>query len=274
MIRLFQFPPAMGLPNASGFCLKLETWLRMAGLPYQNVHTMNLARAPKGKLPHVDDDGVAVADSGFIIEHLTQRYGVTLDRHLDAGARAQSLLLQRALEEHLYWCMLYFRWADDRYWPATREAFFGALGAPRSWFVPALVRKAMVKQVSSAGIGRHSTEEVVTLAMQDVGALATVLGDKPFLFGAPSSIDASAYGMLANLLFVDIDLPLKRRVIQDFPKVVAYCERMRQVYWHQSLTQLPAHPDAPAGAGVQPSRASCSSSLPASAMKSVMRLRS
>ncbi len=30
MIRLFQFPPAMGLPNASGFCLKLETWLRMA----------------------------------------------------------------------------------------------------------------------------------------------------------------------------------------------------------------------------------------------------
>ena len=225
---------------------------------------MNLARAPKGKLPHVDDDGVAVADSGFIIEHLTQRYGIALDRHLDAGARAQSLLLQRALEEHLYWCMLYFRWTDERYWPATREAFFGALGAPQSWFVPALVRKAMIRQVSGVGIGRHSAEEVVTLAMQDVEALATVLGDKPFLFGAPSSIDASAYGMLANLLFVDIDLP----------KVVAYCERMRQVYWHQSLTQLPAHPDAPAGAGVQPSRASCSSSLPASVMKSAMRLRS
>ena len=33
MIKLFQFPPAFGLPNASPFCMKLETWLRMAGLP-------------------------------------------------------------------------------------------------------------------------------------------------------------------------------------------------------------------------------------------------
>ncbi len=32
MIVLYQFPPAFGLPNASPFCMKLETWLRMAQL--------------------------------------------------------------------------------------------------------------------------------------------------------------------------------------------------------------------------------------------------
>lgn len=128
MIRLFQFPPAMGLPNASGFCLKLETWLRMSGLPYENVYTMNLGRAPKGKLPHiVDDDGSALADSGLIIEHLKRRHGVRLDDHLDRLQQAQSLMLQRTLEEHVYWCVLHFRWADDRYWPVTREAFFGSM---------------------------------------------------------------------------------------------------------------------------------------------------
>lgn len=231
MIRLFQFPPAMGLPNASGFCLKLETWLRMAGLQYENVYTMNLGRAPKGKLPFIIDDGTTLADSSFIIDHLTKRHGVTLDDHLDRGERAQSLLLQRTLEEHAYWCVLYFRWADDRFWPATREAFFAGMGAPYKWFVPKLARQGMVKQVKAAGIGRHSADEITALGMRDIDAIATVLGDKPFLFGEPSSVDASAYGMLANVVFVDLDLPFKTLIERDYPSLVRYCERMRDVYW-------------------------------------------
>ena len=38
MIKLFQFPPYWGLPNASPFCMKVETYLRMTGIPYQNVY--------------------------------------------------------------------------------------------------------------------------------------------------------------------------------------------------------------------------------------------
>lgn len=232
MIRLFQFPPTMGLPNGSGFCLKLETWLRMAGLPYENVYTMHLGRAPKGKFPFITDDhGVTVADSSLVIDHLTRLHGVTLDAHLDPLQRAQSLLLQRTLEEHAYWCVLYFRWADERYWPATRDAFFGAMGAPYKWFVPRLARKGMLNQVKAAGVGRHTPEEITAMGMRDIDAIATVLGDKPFLFGEPSSIDATAYGMLANVVFVDLDIPFKRLIERDYPSIVRYCERMRQVYW-------------------------------------------
>lgn len=32
MIKLHQLAPAFGLPNASPFCMKVETYLRMAGL--------------------------------------------------------------------------------------------------------------------------------------------------------------------------------------------------------------------------------------------------
>ncbi|WP_018411810.1 glutathione S-transferase family protein [Methyloversatilis thermotolerans] len=232
MIKLIQFPPALGLPNASGFCLKLETWLRMAGLPYENVYSMNLGRAPKGKMPYiVDDDGTTVADSGLIIEHLTRRHGVRLDSHLDASGRAQSLLLQRTLEEHAYWCVLYFRWADERFWPATRAAFFGGMRAPLKWFVPDLARKGMLQQVKSVGVGRHSPDEITEMGMRDIAAIATVLGDKPFLFGQPSTADASAYGMLANVVFVDLDLPFKSRIEREHPSIVRYCERMREVYW-------------------------------------------
>jgi hypothetical protein len=39
LITLHQFAPAFGLPNASPFCMKLETYLRMAGLPCETAVT-------------------------------------------------------------------------------------------------------------------------------------------------------------------------------------------------------------------------------------------
>ena len=45
-IKLYQFPPALGLPNASPFCMKLETYLRMAGLPFENKYTPHLRQHP------------------------------------------------------------------------------------------------------------------------------------------------------------------------------------------------------------------------------------
>ena len=38
-IKLFQFPRMFGIPNVSPFCCKLETWLRIAGIPYDVVNT-------------------------------------------------------------------------------------------------------------------------------------------------------------------------------------------------------------------------------------------
>ena len=38
-IKLFQFPRMFGIPNLSPFCCKLETWLRIAQIPYEVVDT-------------------------------------------------------------------------------------------------------------------------------------------------------------------------------------------------------------------------------------------
>ena len=38
MIKLYQFKPAWGLPNPSPFCMKVETYLRMAGLSYEVIN--------------------------------------------------------------------------------------------------------------------------------------------------------------------------------------------------------------------------------------------
>jgi hypothetical protein len=48
MMKVDPFAPAFGLPNASPFCMELETWLRMAGLPFELVNDgMRLVKAPK-----------------------------------------------------------------------------------------------------------------------------------------------------------------------------------------------------------------------------------
>ena len=47
MITLFQFQRYWGLPNISPFCLKLETYLRLAKIPYQVTSTRNLG--PRAK---------------------------------------------------------------------------------------------------------------------------------------------------------------------------------------------------------------------------------
>ena len=69
MITLFGFGPAFGLPDASPFVTKVEILLKMAGLPYRTDAT-GFSKAPKGKLPYIDDDGARIADSTFIRSHI------------------------------------------------------------------------------------------------------------------------------------------------------------------------------------------------------------
>jgi glutathione S-transferase len=122
MITLHQFGPAFGLPNASPFCMKLETWLRMAGLPYRapEMRLSALGRAPKGKMPYIIDGDKTISDSTFVIDY--------------------------------------------------------------------------------------------------------------FLGDAPSTLDATAYAFLANLLWVPVESPLKVHARQ-YPQLEAYCRRMRERYY-------------------------------------------
>ena len=183
MIKLHQFAPAFGLPNASPFCMKLETYLRMAGLPYERVNSGNVMTAPKRKLPYIDDGGTIVADTSFIIDHLKSRYGDPLDAALTPLERALATAFQRLIEENLYWAVVHTRWADEAGWGKTREAFFGALPAPLRWFVPTLARRALLAEMRGQGMGRHSVAEIHAIGCRDVNAIADFLADKPFMLG-------------------------------------------------------------------------------------------
>jgi len=231
MIKVFQFAPAFGLPNASPFCMKLETYLRMAGLRFEAVNSGDVMKAPKHKLPYIDDDGTVVADTTFIIEYLKGRYGDPLDGALTPAERAVATAFQRLIEENLYWAVVHTRWADAAGWAKTREAFFGAMPAPLRWFVPALARRGLLSELRGQGMGRHSAQEIFAIGCRDVTAVADFLADKPFMLGAqPSSLDATAHAFLANLLWAPVDSPIQRHA-QSRPTLQAYCLRMKARYF-------------------------------------------
>jgi glutathione S-transferase len=233
MIKLYQFAPAFGLPNASPFCLKLETYLRMAEVPFEipPAKLEDLQKAPKGKMPYVDDNGEFVADSSFIIDHLKATYGDKLDGWLDAPQRAVALAFQRLIEENLYWAVVHTRWVEPEGWALTRAAFFDGLSVPLKWIVPHLARRGLLKELHGQGMGRHSMAEIHEIGRRDITALADFLGSKPFMMGEqPSSLDACAYGFLANLVWPPVDSVLKQHARQ-YPQLEAYCQRMRARYY-------------------------------------------
>ena len=231
MIRLHQFAPAFGLPNASPFCMKVETYLRMAGLPFETVNDGNVLKAPKGKLPTIEDDGTLVADSSFIIEHLKQRHGDPLDAGLTPLQSAQATALQRLLEEDLYWAVAYTRWVLPAGWALTKPAFFGALPPPLRWLLPPLARRGMRSSLRGHGMGRHSAAEVMAIGCRDITAVAELLGTQDYMLGAaPTSIDASAYAFLANVLWAPVASPIQAHAAQR-PNLQAYCQRMKARYY-------------------------------------------
>jgi len=221
-----QLPGAWGLSSISPFCLKLEVYLRLVGLPFRAVVDATPFGGPKRKLPWIEHDGKKIGDSGFIIEYLERRFGVDPDARLSAAERAAAHALRRLVEENLYWVLVYDRWAVDDNWRAFRTVVLGGVpGAVRPLLAP-IARRGVLRQLRGHGIGLHSGDEIHSIGRRDLAALADFLGDKPYLMGAaPTSIDATAYGLLANIMKVPIATPVRDDALKR-PNLVAYLERV------------------------------------------------
>jgi glutathione S-transferase len=226
MIELHQFSPNWGLPNASPFCMKLETYLRMANLPYQVVYEDKMDKAPKGKMPYIVDQGKKIGDSNLIIEYLNETYGDRTDSHLSPSDRGISLAMRRMIDENLYWCLVYSRWIDEPNWKITRSAYFDNLPPVLKQLLPNVLRKNVRKSLEGHGMGKHTAEEVYAIGNRDLIALSGFLSDKQFFFGnEPTLLDAAAYAMVFNLLKVPMVSPIATQAKQ-LDNLVAFCDRM------------------------------------------------
>ena len=227
MITLYGFGPFCGLPDGSPFVLKVMTLLNFAGVDYREERS-TYSRAPKGKLPFIDDDGRIVADSTFIRWHIEKTRGIDFDRHLTAEQRAIAWAVEKMCEDHLYWLMVRDRWLDDGNFARGPAKFFESVPSPVRPFAQWLVRRKIANRLHLQGAGRYSADEAARLSAQAVETLAALIDDKPYLFGdAPCAADAAVFSFLAW----PISQSSLRDAVESRANLVAYRDRIMQKYF-------------------------------------------
>lgn len=219
------------MPDASPFVVKVDTYLRMSGLEYEYLGGMqNLKKAPKGKLPLLEDEGRIIPDSEIIIDYLKNEKGADLDSWLSDEQRAMAHLITKSLDENLYWCLVYSRWVNQDTWLKLKDNFFADMSFPLKQILPPLLRSGVKSSIKKQGMGRHSEEEILAIANKSFASLEAMLGDKEYFFGdQPSSLDATVYGHVACF----VSSQLENRFNQDarkYSKLVGFCDRIASNY--------------------------------------------
>ena len=219
-----------GTPNMSPFCCKLETYLRMAEVPYTTV-AADFRKAPKGKIPFVSiDGGPLMGDSQLIIDELEHRLGErALDADLSPRDRALVRMVRRTMEEAFYFVGLYFRWKTDDGYAVLAPEFKKMLPAPFRILLP-MIRRGTKKKLYAQGTGRHTASEVAAMGAADLAAVAELLGDRPFLLGdRPRTVDATIFAFLEGVLGFPLESAIQ--VAAAHPNLVAFRARVRDGWW-------------------------------------------
>ncbi len=226
MITLYLYPEMFGLPDNNPFGLKVDTFLRLTDIDYEIEHILDTKNAPRKQLPYIKDENKTVTDSNHIIDYLSQKHSIELDRELTTAQKNLHFLIVRMLDNHLYWVMSYSRWQDERFWPLFKAEFLKQFPqTAESTLLKA--RDYNMGKYLSQGIGRYDTEAVYQSGIKDLQAINVMLASNDFLFGKQiHTLDACCFGFLANIYYFDIDTPLKDFINKE-NTLKQYIERIR-----------------------------------------------
>ena len=234
MLKLYQFFRSGELLSVSPPCLKLETWLRMTGIHYENCPP-DPSKSPKGKFPFIEDGELKLGDSTLIIEVLKEKYGKDPDASLSTAERAISHAFRKMLEENFYWVIGYLRYKLEENWKVYRQLVLDAVapGLPieKHEEMGEFIKSTVLNQLHSQGMGRHSPEEVAQIGIADLCAIADYLGDKPYFMGnQPTTADATVYAHVTSCI-QGPGTDLVKTYGLGRANLVDYCHRMRGRYF-------------------------------------------
>ena len=230
MIILYQPKPVWGLPSMSPFACKLETYFKMTKIEYK-AKAADFRKAPLGRMPYIEIDGKLMGDSTLIINHFKKKFGDPLDQNLSREQRALALAIQALLEDRMYFATAWLRWSNEDSFQYVRAFFKPFLPPVVGGLILRKIRKSFLKDLKTQGIGDHREEDIIELSKSGLTALSDLLGDKPYFLGNDStSIDATAYGFLIQLISVPWESPVVAHA-RSLKNLVSYCERMKSRYW-------------------------------------------
>ena len=185
------------VPSLSPFAAKLEAYLRLFKVPYEFVSEPVPDVGPRGKIPFVSVGDTKLADSQLIIDFLKRTIGDP-DADLAPAQKALGHVIQRTLEDHLYWIIIYYEFFDDNGNGFLMNQLVGDTTALPQDIQDAIAlrREDFRKRCYDQGIARFTPQEVIAKANKDFDAISQILGDNRYLLGTdqPTSYDAVLFG--------------------------------------------------------------------------------
>ncbi|CAP37862.1 Protein CBG20931 [Caenorhabditis briggsae] len=100
-VYLIQFPRTGCLPSPSPYSLKLETWLRMAGIDYENVSNEFKHMSKRGQQPFIELNGEQISDTSIIIDILADKVKGKELTELSTLDKAKEHAFYTLIEHHL-----------------------------------------------------------------------------------------------------------------------------------------------------------------------------
>merc|ERR1711936_1145119 len=234
VVYLCQFPLCPSVRSISPFALKLETWLRVKKIKYENIFSMKFH--PKtGLIPYIELNGESFSDSNLIIEKLKKKFAlVPVDPGLTKEQLAMSHAATSMVENFTAQTGFHYRYGYNmqsfvsvlklgEYYSNQRAVNFWARFQP---FATKL-------RNHFSGLGREENSTVWHLASRDLAALSAWLGEKEYFHGGstPSTIDCVIFGHLAQFLYIDIGFPQRTFLESECRNLVDLVTRMKDKYW-------------------------------------------
>ncbi|XP_060064256.1 failed axon connections homolog isoform X2 [Ylistrum balloti] len=212
------------VPSLTPFAIKLETYLRLEGIPYEVVHSWSRRSTRTGKVPFLEYNGEEIPDSEFILEFLSKEKNFDMHKGLTKEQIGVGKAFQRMAEEKTYWCFVADRWVLDE----TNGIWKSFNVSP---FLARLMKRGTRKRLYNNGILRHTPEEIRHIMSEDLKALSYYLGSKKFLFGDKAcKFDCAIFGILAEIRWASFG-GFGTSVIKEYPNLCDYCERMKDTFW-------------------------------------------
>lgn len=240
VVYLYQFNRTSVIPSMSPYCLKVETWLKLNGIKYENVAHNSKLRSKRGLLPFVELNGEEICDSDIIIKALAKKF----EKDMDEGLTAEQKNVQHAMitmvQNHLQWAVYHwFTKNSDNMLKGLKLNLQSLMGMklPNGLlnfvFKHTYVRKGM-KKVKSTSFAGYTAEEIEAAGKHDLQVLSEMLGDKQFFFGDEArSLDLITFVQIALLLAVDSEVacPLRDYINNDCTNLVGVYNRMKDLAW-------------------------------------------
>jgi len=227
-VILHQHPPCNNIPSFLPASLKLETYLRMHKIPYENKYVHKLG-SDKVKLPFIEYQGDKVQDANFCIKYLNNKFNLTPDAHLSEEQRAVAHAFSTMAEENTYWSLAYYRWVDN--FNETKK-YYSNLAPVVKDVRPKLDQNKCIKCMQAHGIGKHTKDEIYGIAEADLRSMSSFLGEKEFFMDSePSIIDCTMFGLLASIVYGAPESPQAKLLQEEMQNLVKFCDNMKLNYW-------------------------------------------